>query len=102
VAEVDAADVAHLGITHKALITSPAFHNTVLEGKVARLGSVVTQAALQPLDPRKPIDRSVAKAVIFLDSQRVAQLINKAGDDRRSALIGLQVEVEFPLTASKP
>ena len=102
VAEVDAGDVSYLNITHPALITSRAFHDAVLEGKVARLGSVVTPASLQPLDPRKPIDRNVAKATIFLDSQRVAQLINKSQDDRRAALIGLQVEVEFPLTASKP
>jgi HlyD family secretion protein len=102
VAEVDAADVHRLGITHPARITSPAFQDTVLEGKVARLGSVVTQASLQPLDPRKPIDRNVAKVVIFLDSQRVAQLMNKGEQERRTALIGLQVEVEFPLTAAKP
>jgi HlyD family secretion protein len=102
IAEVDAADVHRLEITHPARITSRAFQDTVLEGKVARLGSVVTQAALQPMDPRKPIDRNVAKAVIFLDSQRVAQLMNKGDQERRTALIGLQVEVEFPLTAAKP
>ncbi len=97
VTEIEAADVPLLEPNHIARVSCRAFQNTVLEGKLDHVGNRVSQAALRPLDPRQPVDRNVVRGVILIDSQRAADLINAAAGDRRSALIGLQVEVDFPL-----
>jgi HlyD family secretion protein len=97
IAEMDAADVPYLRPNQKALITCRAFHGAELEGTVDRVGNQVAQAGLRPLDPRQPIDRDVIKVVVFIDSKKAARLINLPGKDRRAALVGLQVDVVFPL-----
>jgi ABC exporter DevB family membrane fusion protein len=99
VAEIEASDVPFLQSNHQARISSRAFRNATLEGKLIRIGNRVSQATLRSIDPRQTVDRSVVKGVIQLDSQQAAQRISAGEGDRRSALIGLQVEVEFSLVA---
>jgi ABC exporter DevB family membrane fusion protein len=101
-AEVDAGDVPHLQANQKATVSCRAFQDSVLEGSVDRVGNQVTQATLRPLDPRKPVDRDVTKVVVLIDSKKAARLINMSGKDRRAALVGLQVEVAFPLAKAAP
>jgi ABC exporter DevB family membrane fusion protein len=101
-AEVDAGDVPYLQANQKATVSCRAFQDSVLDGTVDRVGNQVTQATLRPLDPRKPVDRDVTKVVVLIDSQKAAQLINMSGKDRRAALVGLQVEVAFPLANAAP
>jgi HlyD family secretion protein len=97
-AEVETGDVPYLQTNQKATVSCRAFQGTVLDGTVDRVGNQVTQTALRPLDPRQPVDRDVTKVVVLIDSNKAARLINLPGKDRRVALVGLQVEVVFPLT----
>lgn len=96
VAEVDAGDVPLLSANHAATVRCRAFHEQELDGTVDRIGNQVSPALLRPLDPRKPVDRNVTKVIVQIDSKKAAKLINTSSKDRRAALVGLQVEVEFP------
>ena len=102
VTEVEVGDVPYLQADQKAVLSCRAFHGATLEGNVDRVGSQITQAGLRPRDPRQPVDRDVTKVVVQIDSKKAARLINLSGKDRRSALVGLQVEVQFPLDNRKP
>ncbi len=97
VAEIEVGDVARLNTGQDAIVSSRAFNDATLPGKVDRIGNVVTRSTLRTVDPRQSVDRNVAKAIVLIDSNRAAQLIHANSSDRRTALIGLQVEVEFPL-----
>jgi ABC exporter DevB family membrane fusion protein len=97
IAEVEADDVPYFEPNQRATIRCRAFHGSELEGIVDRVGSQVGQAGLRPLDPRQPVDRDITKVVIQIDSMKAARLIRLQSTDRRSALVGLQVEVTFPL-----
>jgi ABC exporter DevB family membrane fusion protein len=98
VAEVEPADVPYLQSTQRATVKCRAFQGSVVEGTIDRIGNQITQASLRPLDPRQPVDRNVTRVVVLIDSRSAARLINQSGKDRRAALVGLQVEVTFPLT----
>jgi HlyD family secretion protein len=98
VAEVEAGDVHYLHANQRATVKCRAFQGSVLQGTIDRVGNQVAQAGLRPLDPRQPVDRNVSKVVVLIDSRNAAQLINESDSDRRAALVGLQVEVVFPLT----
>jgi ABC exporter DevB family membrane fusion protein len=102
VAEVDAGEVSALQSNQKATVTCRAFHDAELEGTLDRVGSQITKATLRPLDPRKQVDRDVTKVVVLVDSKKAARLINSSGKDRRAVLVGLQVEVAFPLAGPMP
>jgi hypothetical protein len=102
IAEVDAGDVPYLQANQKAMVGCRAFQNSILDGTVDRVGTEITKATLRPLDPRQPVDRDVIKVVVLIDSKRAARLINASGKDRREALIGMQVEVTFPLDTQAP
>lgn len=97
VAEVEAGDVPLLSANNAAVITCRAFQDAALDGAIDQVGNQIVQAALRPLDPRKPVDRNVTKVTVNTDARKAARLFNVAGKERRGALIGLQVEVEFPL-----
>ena len=83
--------------TRKRPSPARAFHDATLDGTLDRIGNQITKATLRPLDPRKQVDRDVAKVVVLVDAKKAARLINAAGKDRRATLVGLQVEVTFPL-----
>lgn len=102
VTEVDAGDVSRLQASHEAEVTCRALGDVKLSGTIDRVGSQVSPAMLRPLDPRKPVDRNVAKAIVQIDAQKAARLVNAVGKDRRAALVGLQVEVAFPLAKDEP
>jgi ABC exporter DevB family membrane fusion protein len=95
--EVEAGDVPYLQADQPATIRCRAFQDSVLEGTVDRVGNRVTQPTLSPLDPRKAVDRDVTRVVVQIDSRQAARLINSSDKDRRAALVGLQVEVSFPV-----
>ena len=59
---------------------------------VAKAGTKIS-----PVDPRKPVDRTVATVVLKLDGREAAKLLGGALPDAASALMGLQVDVEIPL-----
>lgn len=98
IAEVEAGDVPYLRPNQKAIVKCRAFQGATLDGTVDRVGNQVSQAGLRPLDPRQRVDRDVTRVVVLVDSKKAARLINSPGRDRRAALVGLQVEVAFPLT----
>ena len=98
IAEVEAGDVPYLQPNQKATVKCRAFQGSILDGTVDRVGNQVGEAGLRPLDPRQPVDRDVTQVVVLIDSKKAARLINLPGRDRRAALVGLQVEVTFPLT----
>jgi ABC exporter DevB family membrane fusion protein len=97
VAEVEVGDVAELQPGQKAAIRCRAFPGVALEGTIDRVGNQAAPAGLRPLDPRQPVDRDITRVVVLLDSKKAAKLMNLSGRDRRAALVGLQVEVSFPL-----
>jgi ABC exporter DevB family membrane fusion protein len=96
--EVDAGDVPYLKANQPAVVRCRALPDAELSGTVDRIGNEVSSATLRPLDPRQPVDRNVTKVVVLVDSKKAARLMNAAGKDRRAALVGLQAEVEFPLS----
>jgi len=99
-AEVDATDLQRLTIGQQARVSSRAFRGpfpaTAVDGVIERFGSLVSRAALQPLDPRKPVDRHVVQVLVAVDAKEVRQRV--FGDEAHgpTALVGLQVEVRFP------
>jgi ABC exporter DevB family membrane fusion protein len=96
-AEVDVADLPLIKGKREALITCRAFRGSKLKATIDRVRSVAGAATLRPVDPRNPIDRTVATVVLKLDGQQAAQLLGSAFPDSASALMGLQVDVEIPL-----
>ena len=98
--EVDATDIQHLKTGKTARLFSRAFRGdyrkSYVEGKIDRFGSVVAGAALQPVDPRQPVDRHVVKVVVSVDPKKVLKRIFDDEGADPTALVGLQVEVEFP------
>jgi ABC exporter DevB family membrane fusion protein len=103
--EVDAADVQHLRTGQTAKVFSRAFRGTYrqthVSGTIDRFGSVVANAALRPLDPRKPVDRHVVQVVVSVDADEVLeQIFDESNAESPAALVGLQVEVEFPQQAA--
>jgi HlyD family secretion protein len=96
-AEVDVADLSLIKGKHEATITCRAFRGTKLKATIDRVRSVAGAATLRPVDPRKPVDRTVATVVLKLDGQQAAKLLGSAHPDSASALMGLQVDVEIPL-----
>ena len=105
VAEVDATDVQHLNVGQKAVVSSRAFRGpfpeTGVEGVIERFGSVVARGGAATPRPtqagRSP--RGSGDRVARFEAD-VLQLI--FGDEVQdpTALVGLQVEVEFPEPAS--
>ena len=104
--EVDATDLQRLSIGQKARVSSRAFRgpfpDTTVDAVIERFGSLVARAALQPLDPRKPVDRHVVQVVVAVDAQEILKRI--FGDDAQdpTALVGLQVEVRFSESSAGP
>lgn len=96
-AEVDVADLPLIKGQREATITCRAFRGGKLTATIDRVRSVAGAATLRPVDPRKPIDRTVATVVLKLDGQQAAKLLGSAHPDSASALMGLQVDVEIPL-----
>lgn len=103
--EVDATDIPHLQTGQKALVASRAFRGpfpqTTVNGTIDHFGSVVAKAAVQPLDPRKPVDRHVVQVVVAVDAAEVLECIFGSDAHDATALVGLQVEVRFPDTNSR-
>ncbi len=95
--EVEAGDVPYLHPDHAASIRCRAFQDAELTGTVERVGNQVSQATLRPLDPRTTVDRAVTKVMVRVDAKDAERLINLSGNDCRAALVGLQVDVSFPL-----
>jgi HlyD family secretion protein len=102
VAEVDAGDVPLLHPRHNARIGCRAFQDGTLQGELERVGNQLAAASLRPLDPRQPVDRNVSKVIVRIDAEEAARLVPSSDPGRRAALVGLQVEVEFPLAQPAP
>jgi len=96
-AEVDVADLPLIKGKHEAQITCRAFRGAKLKATIDRVRSVAGAATLRPVDPRRPVDRTVATVVLQLDGQEAAKHLGSAFPDSASALMGLQVDVEIPL-----
>jgi HlyD family secretion protein len=98
IAEVDVSDVPLLRENGEAVITSRAFRGQEIKGTVERIGNLAGSAKLQPLDPRQALDRTVTNVTLRIDAQ---EAIRALGGDQRSvgaALVGLQVDVKFPVS----
>ena len=98
IAEVDVSDVPLLRENGEATITSRAFRGREIKGTIERIGNVAGSAKLQPFDPRQTVDRTVTTVTLRIDAQ---EAISAVGGDERSvgaALVGLQVDVKFPVT----
>jgi len=96
-AEVDVADLPLLGEHREAMIGCRAFHGAKVKGTIQRIRNMAGAATLRPADPRKPVDRSVATVVLAMDADEALQVLGGQASSNGVALIGLQVEVEFPL-----
>jgi HlyD family secretion protein len=96
-AEVDAGDVPLLQTSHPAKIRFRGWPEGTITGQLERIGSVVAESRLRPLDPRRPVDRHVARGVVGLETLPTAGGLASDGTDVMAAWVGLQVEVEFPL-----
>ena len=85
VAEVDAGEVPALQYGQKATISCRAFHDSTLEGTLDHVGNQIAKATLRPLDPRKQVDRDVAKVVVQIDAKQAARIIDAAGKEETIA-----------------
>ena len=100
IAEVDVSDVPLLRENGAATITSRAFRGQEIKGTIERIGNVAGSARLQPLDPRQAVDRTVTHVTLRIDAHEALAALG--GDERSSgsALMGLQVDVKFPMSDS--
>ncbi len=96
-AEVDVADLTLLKEKHEAFITCRAFRGTKIKASIVRIRNVAGAATLRPVDPRKAVDRTVATVILSLDASEATKLLGGEVQDARTALMGLQVDVEIPL-----
>jgi len=96
-AEIDVADLPLIKNKHDAVITCRAFRGSKLKATIDRVRSVSGAATLRPVDPRKPVDRTVATVVLKLDGLEAAKLLGASLPDSAAAVMGLQVDVEIPL-----
>jgi ABC exporter DevB family membrane fusion protein len=97
--EVDATDVQRLELGEAAKVACRAFRGpfpeTTVSGTIERFGSVVAQATIQPMDPRKPVDRHVVEVIVSLNAEEVLKRIYGTKTPDATALVGLQVEARF-------
>jgi ABC exporter DevB family membrane fusion protein len=96
-AEVDVADLPLLAGRREATLTCRAFRGAKLPATIERVRNVAGAATLRPVDPRRPVDRTVATVVLRVDGREAAKVLGSASSDAVSALMGLQVDVEIPL-----
>jgi HlyD family secretion protein len=91
VAEVYENEVQHLSDDQPAQITSKAFpppyDKKGVQGKVARIGRMISVPVLKSVDPFAPADRHVVEVRIDLDAD---------GSRQSATLSNLQVDVRFP------
>jgi len=97
IAEVDVADVPLLHEQSEAKVSSRAFRGKTLKATVERIGNLAGSARLRPIDPRQSVDRSVTKVVLQIDASEALQLLGGDQQNVGAAMVGLQVEVEFPV-----
>jgi HlyD family secretion protein len=97
-AEIDVADVPLLKDKTEASITCRAFHGKKLIGTIERVRNLVELARLRPTDPRQPVDRSVTTVVIGINAAQAMEHLGGSAKDAATALVGLQVDVEIPLS----
>jgi HlyD family secretion protein len=90
VVEVYENEAKHLHVGQKALVTSKAFsppHDKQgIEGRVARIGRMISVPLLRSVDPFAPADRHVVEVRVELDA---------ASSRQSAALSNLQVDVRF-------
>jgi ABC exporter DevB family membrane fusion protein len=101
VAEVDVSDVPLLHENGEAIITSRAFRGQKLKGTIERIGNLAGSATLRPLDPRQAVDRTVTSVTLRIDAQEAMQALGGDGRDVGAALVGLQVDVKFSVSAAE-
>jgi len=99
VAEVYEADVKELSIGQRAIIRSPAFTGEFserapsgprgLQGKVIKIGTMVTSPALINRNPLGPGERSIVEVVVEIDPE------DPAAVQEAAHRVGMQVKVDF-------
>jgi HlyD family secretion protein len=102
IAEIDAVDVPLLRDRHAARVYIPGVPGGAVDGELERIGSSVVESRLRPLDPRRPIDRHVARGIVSLKLEDSARIRELASSRTATAWIGLQVEVDFQLADESP
>lgn len=95
-AEVDVADVFAVREGKGATITCRALPTAKIRGYVERVKNRAGPATLRPVDPRQPVDRTVATVVLRVDEQEVNRQLGASAAGAAGALVGLQVNVEIP------
>lgn len=90
VVEVYENEIQHVHVGQKALVTSKAFSPPCdkqgLQGRVARIGRMISIPMLKSVDPFAPADRHVVEVRVELDEEASRQA---------AALSNLQVDVRF-------
>lgn len=99
IAEVDVSDVPLLRAGQTAEITSPAFYGAKLSGIVEQVGAGAGSPTMRQLDPRQPLDRTVTRIRLRVDAAEAARALGT--EDSNLVLVGLRVDVEFPLDAAE-
>lgn len=97
-AEVDVADVPLLRDRREAFLSSQAFRGARVPATIERIGNIVGAATLRQVDPRKAVDRTVANIVLAVDAAEARRLLGAGDAGAGAALMGLQVDVEIPLS----
>ncbi len=91
VVEVYENEIKHIALDQPALVTSRAFRAPYdmkgLQGKVTRIGRMISVPALRSVDPFAPADRHVVEVRVQLDDE---------GSRESAAFSNLQVDVRFP------
>jgi len=90
VTEVYENEIHHLHLGQKAFITSKAFpppyDKKTLQGKITRMGQMISTPVLKSVDPFAPTDRHVVEVRVQLDNEAVQQV---------ARFSNLQVDVQF-------
>lgn len=98
-AEVDVSDVPLLAPGREATITSPAFYGEKVSGTIEQIGAGAGSPTLRQLDPRQPVDRTVTRIRLRIAAEDAVRALGGA-DSTALVLVGLRVDVEFPLEPS--
>jgi hypothetical protein len=72
------------------------FDEQGIPGKVSRIGQLIAAPGIASRDPLARADRHVVEALVTIDPQ------NEAATTQAAALVGLQVNVKFLTSTSKP
>lgn len=91
IVEVEAADIRHVKEGDAVTISGRLLDGEHVQGHVVSIGNTVRDAVVQPFSPLAAVDRDIVEVVVEITET------DRLWPDKRRALLGLQVEVQFAI-----